>query len=241
VPAGYGGSVAQLLLVEDDAEIRRALMRALTDRGHAVASESDGMKALARVVEHAPDLVVLDLGLPDVSGEDVLRMIRSVSPVPVIVATARGDEAVIVRILELGADDYVIKPFGPAQLDARIRAVLRRSRGDGAAPALPVIVGDLRIDVAGRVATLAGVPLDLTPREFDLLSYLASRVGSVVGRRELLTQVWRQPYGGADDTVDVHLSWLRRKLGETAKQPRYLHTIRGVGVKLTDPTADDPT
>jgi two-component system, OmpR family, KDP operon response regulator KdpE len=104
-------------------------------------------------------------------------------------------------------------------------------------PAPPVIVGDLRIDVAGRVATLAGVPLDLTPREFDLLSYLASRVGSVVGRRELLTQVWRQPYGGADDTVDVHLSWLRRKLGESAKHPRYLHTIRGVGVKLTEPDA----
>jgi DNA-binding response OmpR family regulator len=233
--------VAQLLLVEDDAEIRRALIRALTDRGHAVASEADGMKAVARVVEHAPDLVVLDLGLPDVPGEDVLRMIRSVSPVPVIVATARGDEAVIVRILELGADDYVIKPFGPAQLDARIRAVLRRARGDGAHPAAPVVVGDLRIDVAGRVATLAGVPLDLTPREFDLLSYLASRVGSVVGRRELLTQVWRQPYGGADDTVDVHLSWLRRKLGESAKHPRYLHTIRGVGVKLTDPSAAPPS
>jgi DNA-binding response OmpR family regulator len=233
--------VAQLLLVEDDAEIRRALIRALTDRGHAVASEADGMKALARVVEHPPDLVVLDLGLPDVSGEDVLRMIRSVSPVPVIVATARADEAVIVRVLELGADDYVIKPFGPAQLDARIGAVLRRSGRDGPRPTPPVVVGDLRIDVAGRVATLAGAPLDLTPREFDLLSYLASRVGSVVGRRELLTQVWRQPYGGADDTVDVHLSWLRRKLGESAKHPRYLHTIRGVGVKLTEPDAgSDP-
>lgn len=233
--------MAQILLVEDDAEIRRALIRALTDRGHAVASEAAGMKALTQIVDKAPDLVVLDLGLPDVSGEDLLRMIRSVSRVPVIVATARGDEAVIVRILELGADDYVIKPFGPAQLDARIRAVLRRTGGDDAQPP-PVVVGELRIDLAGRVATLGGVPLELTPREFDLLSYLASRAGAVVGRRELLTHVWRQPYGGADDTVDVHLSWLRRKLGESARQPRYLHTVRGVGVKLTEPSddVDDP-
>jgi DNA-binding response OmpR family regulator len=234
-PTRYRGLVAQLLLVEDDAEIRRALIRALTDRGHVVASEALGLKALAQVVEHRPDLVVLDLGLPDVSGEDLLRMIRSVSRVPVIVATARGDEAVIVRILELGADDYVIKPFGPAQLDARIRAVLRRAgTGQRAAPEV-LVIGELRIDAAGRVATLAGRPLDLTPREFDLLTYLAARPGAVVGRRELLTQVWRQPYGGADETVDVHLSWLRRKLGESARRPRYLHTVRGVGVKLTEP------
>jgi two-component system, OmpR family, KDP operon response regulator KdpE len=229
--------VAQLLLIEDDAEIRRALMRALHALGHVVTSVSAGMSALPEIIPHAPDLVILDLGLPDVSGEELLCMIRPVSQVPIIVATAAADEATIVRLLELGADDYVIKPFGPAQLDARIRAVLRRlAAGDRDRTEL-VVIGDLRIETAARQVTLCGEPLDLTPREFDLLSYLASRAGAVVGRRELLTQVWRLPYGGADDTVDVHLSWLRRKLGETARTPRYLHTVRGVGVKLVNPTA----
>jgi DNA-binding response OmpR family regulator len=164
-------------------------------------------------------------------------MLRSVSQVPVIVATARDDERVMVDVLDRGADDYLVKPFGPAQLDARIRAVLRRLGDDGAEPATALVVGALRVDPTSREATLAGVPLELTPREFDLLGYLAARPGTVVTKRELLAQVWRLPFGGADKTVDVHLSWLRRKLGETAAQPQYLHTIRGVGVKLTAPTA----
>jgi two-component system, OmpR family, KDP operon response regulator KdpE len=231
--------VPELLLVEDDAEIRRALIHALTDRGHVVSSVATGMGALPFVIDHNPDLVVLDLGLPDVPGEDLIRMIRSVSQVPVVVATARGEEAVIVRLLELGADDYVIKPFGPAQLDARISAVLRRVNGARTGTAVPLVIGQLSIDTTSRVVTLNGLPVELAPREFDLLAYLASRPGAVIGRRELLTQVWRQPYGGADDTVDVHLSWLRRKLGESAKAPRYLHTIRGVGVKLVEPTVED--
>ncbi|MGE5827939.1 MAG: response regulator transcription factor [Micromonosporaceae bacterium] len=226
--------MAQLLLVEDDAEIRRSLIRALTELGHVVTSLGTGMSALPEVIDRRPDLVILDLGLPDVDGEDLLRMVRSVSHVPVIVTTARADEAVIVKLLEQGADDYVIKPFGPAQLDARIRAVLRRSGGGGEV-AGPLVVGELRIDQAAREITVAGRPVELTPREFDLLSYLASRAGAVVTRRELLTQVWRQPYGGPDDTLDVHVSWLRRKLGESAQRPRYLHTIRGVGLKLVAP------
>ena len=228
-------AVADLLLVEDDAEIRRALIRALSDLGHVVASVASGLAGVQHVIEARPELVVLDLGLPDVDGVDVIRMVRAVSPVPIIVATARGDEASIVAVLEAGADDYVIKPFGPAQLNARIAAVLRRTGADSAATG-PVVIGELELDPAARVVTLAGVAVDLTPREFDLLSYLASRAGSVVSRRELMAQVWRQPYGGADDSVDVHLSLLRRKLGETAQQPRYLHTVRGVGVKLAAPT-----
>jgi DNA-binding response OmpR family regulator len=231
--------VAQLLLVEDDAEIRRALIRALTELGHVVSSAALGMAALQEIIDHPPDLVVLDLGLPDVDGEDLLRMLRSVSQVPVIVTTARAGESVIVKVLAQGADDYVIKPFGPAQLDARIRAVLRRTGAGGAEAAGPLVIGELRIDHAAREITLRGRPVDLTPREFDLLSYLASRVGAVVTRRELLTQVWRQPYGGPDDTLDVHVSWLRRKLGESASNPRYLHTIRGVGLKLAAPR-DEP-
>jgi DNA-binding response OmpR family regulator len=229
--------VAHILLVEDDAEIRRALIRALTVLGHAVSSVSTAMAGLQQVIDGQPDLVILDLGLPDVQGSDALRMLRSVSQVPVIVATARDDESLIVDVLDCGADDYVVKPFGSAQLEARIRAVLRRSVGNGAEVPRALVLGGLRLDTAGREASLAGTPLDLTPKEFDLLSYLASRPGTVVTKQELLAQVWRLPYGGADKTVDVHLSWLRRKLGETAAEPRYLHTIRGVGVKLTAPGA----
>jgi len=136
-------------------------------------------------------------------------------------------------VLDAGADDYLAKPFSAAQLDARIRAVLRRVQTDRAAG--PLVVGQLRIDAAAREASLDGKPVELSPREFDLLYYLASRPGEVITKRELLTEVWRLPYGGADKTVDVHLSWLRRKLGETAQEPRYLHTVRGVGVKLVDP------
>jgi two-component system KDP operon response regulator KdpE len=160
-------------------------------------------------------------------------MLRAVSAVPVIVATAREDEHEIVRALDAGADDYLVKPFGAGQLDARIRAVLRRTGNDIGREAT-ISVGGLRVSPDARVAWLDGSELDLTPREFDLLCYLAQRAGIVVTKRELLAEVWRQPYGAADKTVDVHLSWLRRKLGETAQAPRYLHTVRGVGVRLVD-------
>jgi DNA-binding response OmpR family regulator len=176
---------------------------------------------------------VLDLGLPDMDGTTMLRMLRGASRVPVIVATARDDEAEIVAVLDAGADDYLVKPFSAAQLDARIRAVLRR----GGEPAVDptVRVGGLTIDPRARRAGLDGTELDLTPREFDLLHYLAARADRVISKRELLTEVWQLPYGGADKTVDVHLSWLRRKLGETAQQPRYLHAVRGVGVRVSAP------
>ena len=225
--------MAQVLVVEDDPTIRTALTRALTDRGHAVTSAPSAMTGLQFAVDQRPDLVVLDLGLPDVDGLEMLRMLRGVSQVPVVVATARDDEKSIIAALDAGADDYVVKPFGGAQLDARIRAVLRRGPEESASRT--VVVGGLCLDARARDATLDEVPLDLTPREFDLLHYLASRAGEVVSKRELLTEVWRLPYGGADKTVDVHLSWLRRKLGETAIEPRYLHTMRGVGVKLLAP------
>ncbi|HYN96519.1 MAG TPA: response regulator transcription factor [Pilimelia sp.] len=225
--------MARLLLIEDDAAIRSMLIKALREQGHAVAAAPTALGGLESALAEQPDLVVLDLGLPDVDGLEALRMLRAVSRVPIIIATARDDEADIVRGLDAGADDYVLKPFTAAQLDARIRAVLRRAGGDAPAPA--VAVGELRVDARARVATLAGVSLDLTPREFDLLHYLAARPGQVVTKRELLTQVWQVPFGGADKTVDVHLSWLRRKLGETAQEPRYLHSVRGVGVKLAAP------
>ncbi|MGH3656292.1 MAG: response regulator transcription factor [Micromonosporaceae bacterium] len=228
--------MARLLLIEDDPAIRGMLLRALRDRGHAVAVSDTGMRGLQSVLDERPDLVVLDLGLPDVDGLELLRMIRAVNPVPVIIATARDAEHEIIRGLDAGADDYLVKPFDAGQLDARVRAVLRRS-GQPEAGQVTTVAG-LVVDRRGRSATLDGAPLDLTPREFDLLHYLATRTGEVVTKRELLTEVWQVPYGRADKTVDVHLSWLRRKLGETAQAPRYLHTVRGVGVKLTAPEAD---
>jgi two-component system, OmpR family, KDP operon response regulator KdpE len=227
--------VAHLLLIEDDAAIRTNLLRALRERGHAVASSSAAMDGLQAALADRPDLVVLDLGLPDLDGRELLRMLRAVSTVPVIVATARDDEAEIVQVLDAGADDYVVKPFTAAQLDARVRAVLRRGpAGERTEPAA-IVVGGLRIDAGARTATLDGADLELTAREFDLLHHLARRAGQVVTKRELLSEVWRVPYGGADKTVDVHLSWLRRKLGETAQEPRYLHTVRGVGIRLSEP------
>jgi DNA-binding response OmpR family regulator len=226
----------QVLLVEDDAAIRVALTRSLHDQGHAVRTAVSGMTALSDAVEHRPDVVLLDLGLPDVDGADVLSMLRAVSDVPVIVATARDDEAEVVRLLDLGADDYVIKPFSAGQLDARIRAVLRRTvRGNGSAGEAPIVLGGLRIDTRSREVTVDGTPVELARKEYDLLLALARRAGEVVTKRDLLAEVWQLAWGGSDRTVDVHLSWLRRKLGESARQPRYLQSVRGVGVRLVAP------
>lgn len=230
---GNVDAMANVLIIEDDQRIRESLARSLAERGHHVSSASSGMKGVEQTVEESPDVVILDLGLPDIDGQKALKMIRSVSAVPVIIATAQDDEQEIVRVFDSGADDYVIKPFSAEHLDARIRAVLRRSASSSESDV--VSVGGLQITQSSRQAILAGDLLELTRKEFDLLSYLAERTGTVVSKRELLAEVWRQPYGGADKTVDVHLSWLRRKLGESASSPRYLHTVRGVGIKLVDP------
>ena len=225
--------MADVLIIEDDATIRSALVRALTARSHSTMTAPTAMAGLQSLVATRPDVVLLDLGLPDLDGAALLAMIRSVSDVPVIVVSARDDGAGMVAVLDAGADDYLVKPFAADQLDARIRAVLRRS-DPGKAPG-PLTVGGIVIDARARSATLDDVALDLSPKEFDLLLYLVQRTGEVVGKRELLAKVWNQPYGGADKTVDVHLHWLRRKLGESADAPRYLHRVRGVGVKLTPP------
>ena len=228
--------MASILIIEDDAGIRGALTRALTERGHTVQWQPAGLAGLQSVIDENPDVVLLDLGLPDVDGLQVLTMLRAVSAVPVIIITARDDDAEVVRALDSGADDFVVKPFGADHLDARIRALLRRggsTRSEG-----PLVVGGLTVDPRTRTATLDGGQLELSRKEFDLLLALAQRAGEVVTKRELLAEVWRQPYGGGDRTVDVHLSWLRRKLGETAAEPRYLHSSRGVGVRLAAPEQD---
>ncbi|MFE2294202.1 response regulator transcription factor [Streptomyces sp. NPDC059452] len=242
--------MASVLLVEDDHFVRAALIRHLTDASHSVRSVGTALEALREISQLHFDVVILDLGLPDLDGSKALKMLRGIADVPVIIATARDDEAGIVRLLNDGADDYLTKPFSAEHLTARIAAVLRRSGsrsgsgtggiggvGSGTAhTSIPEVirVGGISVDPQRRAATLDGIELDLTRREFDLLAYLAGRPGTVVSRKDLLARVWNQPYG-ADKTVDVHLSWLRRKLGESAASPRYLHTYRGVGVKLEPP------
>jgi len=225
--------VTTVAVVEDDPLILAAVTRGLTERGHVVSGASTGLGALGEIVDQRPDVVVLDLGLPDIDGLELLRMLRAVTNVPVIVATARDDERDIIRTLDAGADEYVVKPYSAEQLDARIRAVLRRAREDDVDE--PVQIGGLTVDTRSRVASIDGDPMDLSRKEFDLLWHLATRRGEVVSKRELLAAVWRQPYGGPEKTVDVHLSWLRNKLGESAAAPRYLRSVRGVGIMLVDP------
>lgn len=229
--------MVQVLLVEDDDAIRTALARGLGERGHVVTSARTGAEAISSLSSHPPEVIILDLGLPDLDGTAVLTMSRAWGSVPVIVATARDDEREVVRLLDAGADDYVIKPFSAAQIDARIRAVLRRA----SVPPVEertVVVGGLSLDPVAHTVTIDGRPVDLSRKEFDLLHLLMQHPGEVLSKPKILAEVWRLPWGGADRTVDVHLSWLRRKLGESAAEPRYIISMRGVGVKLVAP---DPT
>jgi DNA-binding response OmpR family regulator len=239
--------MASVLVVEDDPGIRAELIDVLTAEGHAVRSAADGFGGLREVTRGTLDAVILDLGLPDLDGSDALRMIRGISRVPVLIVTARDDDAEIIRLLNAGADDYLVKPFSGGQLLARLAAVLRRSGPahspaaqaatlqDGPAPLRePVTVGPLLIDPGSRTAHLHGREVPLTRREFDLLAFLAANAGLVVSKRRILAEVWREPYV-EDQTIDVHLSSLRRKLGETAAAPVLLRTVRGVGIKLVAP------
>lgn len=227
--------MTRVLMVEDDPAIGRLLSRSLTERGYVVTLAATGASGLALALQEQPEVVLLDLGLPDLSGLEVLQMLRAVSSVPVIVVTAQDDDRTVVMALDSGADDYLVKPFGSDQLAARIRAVLRRAASSGGTDSA-VRIADLVIDPTTRLVQLAGEPVDLSRKEFDLLWLLATRPGEVVTKREMLAGVWGLPFAsGGERTVDVHLSWLRRKLGENAAEPRFLHTVRGVGVKLVVP------
>ncbi len=229
----YPRRVPKIVLIEDDVEIRRLAARALAERGHDVESADQALAGLQLAVKGDPDLVLMDLGLPDIDGTELLRMIRAVSTVPVIVITARGADDTVVATLAAGADDYLVKPFSMTQLEARVRAVLRRRRDEG--PSSRITVGELVVDIPARTVFLADEEIVLSPKEFDMLRVLVERSGEVMTKRELLAEVWREPYGGSEHTVDVHISWLRKKLGETAQEPRYIQTVHGVGVKLVDP------
>jgi DNA-binding response OmpR family regulator len=223
--------MSRVLVIEDDADVRDAIGRLLTATGHVVRLCERALDGLRDAASWEPDVVVLDLGLPDLDGATVLRRIRAVSQVPIVVATAREGEAEMIRLLRAGADDYVVKPYSAEQIEARIAAVLRR----GAGPAPRVLtVGGLTLDPDARSASLDGAKLQLSRLEFDLLAYLMQRPGKVVNRRQLLAEVWPEESRSVE-TVDVHVTWLRRKLGERAAEPRYLHTVRGVGIQLSAP------
>jgi two-component system, OmpR family, response regulator RegX3 len=224
-----------VLLVEDEESITVPLSEALAREGFdaSVATTAAEALALARAAE--PDLVLLDVGLPDGSGLDVCRELRRESQVPIIMVTARGDEADRVVGLELGADDYVTKPFSAREVVARMRAVLRRAEAAPPQPVTALRVGELHVDRERRTVTFGDRPLELSRKEFDVLALLAAEAGRVVTRERLLEEVWETTWFGSTKTLDVHVSALRRKLGDDPSSPRYLHTVRGVGFRLTGP------
>jgi DNA-binding response OmpR family regulator len=219
--------VARLLLVEDDASIAEPLVAALRREGHDVAWSATGEKGLAAAGPET-DLVLLDLGLPDLDGLEVCRRLRSRLPdLPVLMLTARAEEVDAVVGLDAGADDYVTKPFRLAELMARIRAALRRI------PAAAVTaVQDVRIDHAARRAWRGDTELELSPKEFDLLALLAADAGRAVTRDRIMREVWDEHWYGPTKTLDMHISWLRRKLGDDPAAPRLITTLRGVGFRF---------
>jgi two-component system, OmpR family, response regulator RegX3 len=226
---------SKILLVEDEQAITEPLSEALEREGFDASVASTAREALERARSGSPDLVLLDIGLPDGSGLDVCREIRRDSQVPIIMLTARGSEADRVAGLELGADDYVVKPFSAREVTARVRAVLRRSgpRGDGGDG--PIEIGEVRLDPDRREVTLAGSRLELSRKEFELLQTLMAEAGSVITREALIDQVWDMNWFGSTKTLDVHVSGLRKKLGDDPRTPRYIHTVRGVGFRFSGP------
>jgi DNA-binding response OmpR family regulator len=221
-----------VLFVEDEPSISEPFSAALTREGFAPHVAGTLAEARSALASRPPDLVLLDLGLPDGDGRDFCRELRAASDVPIIVLTARGTELERVLGLELGADDYVVKPFSGAEVIARMRAVLRRVKPAPAAPP-ELAVGPLRVEVGARRAFLDGAELALSRKEFDLLVELMSHAGEVVTREDLIARVWDENWFGSTKTLDVHVGWLRGKLGDDASEPRFLHTVRGVGFRFT--------
>jgi DNA-binding response OmpR family regulator len=224
----------EILLVEDETAITEPLAEALEREGFSARVAGTAADALRMAAESAPDLVLLDIGLPDGSGLDVCRELRREGEVPVIMLTARGSEADRVAGLELGADDYVVKPFSAREVTARVRAVLRRATAS-AGSRERIAIGDLELDTGRHTATLSGEQLELSRKEFELLRTLMERAGNVITRQTLIEDVWDMNWFGSTKTLDVHMSGLRKKLGDDAADPRYIHTVRGVGFRFAAP------
>jgi DNA-binding response OmpR family regulator len=223
----------KILVVEDDPSISVPLSEGLRREGFQVEVAGTGAAALAA---DPVDLVLLDLGLPDLEGNVVCQRLRARSAVPIIVVTARGEEIDRVVLLELGADDYVVKPFGLRELVARIRAVLRRTSGAPAAvPAAEIVLGELYIDPRSRTVRFGGAPVALTPKEYDLLLFLAIEPGAVRGRDQLIREVWDENWWGSTKTLDVHVASLRKKL-----RPELIETVRSVGYRIVDLSTVEP-
>jgi two-component system response regulator RegX3 len=222
-----------ILLVEDERSIAEPFAGALEREGFEALIAPTARAARELFHRHDPHLVLLDIALPDGDGREICRELRRESAVPIIMLTARGTETDRVVGLELGADDYVVKPFSSAEVIARIRAVLRRTGRDGVGvPEPPLEVDGLRLDPGARSAMLDGAPLDLSRKEFDLLARLMRDAGRVVTREDLMSDVWDENWFGSTKTLDVHVGFLRRKLGDDAAVPRFLHTVRGVGFRF---------
>ncbi len=230
----------RILVVEDEESIAQPFAEALRRAGFdpLVTGTAAGARELATT--ESPDLVMLDLRLPDGDGRDVCRDLRRHSDVPIVMLTARGTETDKIVGLELGADDYVVKPFSAAEVISRIRAVLRRSTPTDDAPSGPLRAGELELDTAARTARLRGEELDLSRKEFDLLAELLRHRGEVVTREDLMSRVWDTNWFGSTKTLDVHIGWLRRKLGDEAADPEYIETVRGVGFRLVAPEVEEP-
>jgi two-component system, OmpR family, response regulator RegX3 len=230
----------RILFVEDEAAIFEPFSRALRRNGFEPVVARTAAQALESAGRVDPALVLLDLNLPDGDGSDVCRTLRKDSDVPIVMLTARGTEMDRVLGLELGADDYVVKPFSSRELISRIRAILRRPRADTAAPAEPMVIGELEVDPGARTVRLAGEPLRLARKEFDLLAELARHRGQVVSREDLMSRVWDVNWFGSTKTLDVHIRTLRRKLGDDSANPRFIETVRGVGFRLIAPEDGSP-
>jgi two-component system response regulator RegX3 len=231
----------RILVVEDEDSISAPFAEALRRAGFEplVTRTAAGALELAGTAE--PDLVMLDLTLPDGDGRDVCRELRRRSDVPIVMLTARGTEMDKIVGLELGADDYVVKPFSAREVISRIRAVLRRSvPRDAGADEEPIRIGELELDSAARVARLGDRQLDLSRKEFDLLAELMRNAGRVVKREDLMSKVWDVNWFGSTKTLDVHIGWLRRKLGDDAGRSRYIETVRGVGFRFAAPEVEKP-
>ncbi len=221
----------RILIVDDEEMIVRTVRAYLEREGFKTYAAYDGEEALREFADKGPDLIVLDLMLPKLSGIDVTKRIRAHSAVPIIMLTAKAAETDRIVGLELGADDYVVKPFSPRELVARVRAVLRRSEGKSAEPER-IEVGDLMIDLKGREVMRAGTPVELTPTEFDLLVFLARHPGQVFTRLQLLREVQGYTYDSFARTIDTHIKNIRKKLDEDPKNPRYILTVHGVGYRF---------